>query len=552
MKRLVVLTLAVVALVGTMAPGVFAQAPPPAAPPLTFNINGFLDTITSASWNLRDVNFTRPGDTEWYARNRGRFNIEGRAGNAVVVWGIEIDSTWGQVSGTDNNLAGQTTFNNQQRSGTTSAFDLNTDVQASVETKWLFAEFDMPLTPFATRVRVGAQPYAVTYKICALACSDFAGVDLTTTWSPNIKSHITFAQIEEELTGPSTGGLGATGFNRGDDFAIIASVEVSPFKGLDIRPIYSYAWFQGATSTAARSVVSNGATLGTVGFGSRIAGCSAGSPALVGANLVGPGLVNNGVACPGAATNEEQRHTVGVDLRWRSGPFSLDPTFLYQFGHRDTDNPFPDSATKLTREADISAFLFDVRGGWRLGPLLMEMRYMYTTGNRPKDQLSKEVNYYQPVTGDTGWWSDGWGNIFALGIDYFNGAFRTLGTGIGLDRYGRQQVGFKATYSVTPQLDFYALGSPMWTARSVDTDGTFSTATMNCRPSDCKGDESYVGTEANLGMTWRFAPGLTLDLVGAYLFAGSALDTTEIIGGVATKRDSKDVYTGAARLRVAF
>jgi hypothetical protein len=75
---------------------------------------------------------------------------------------------------------------------------------------------------------------------------------------------------------------------------------------------------------------------------------------------------------------------------------------------------------------------------------------------------------------------------------------------------------------------------------------------MNCRPSDCKGDESYVGTEANLGMTWRFAPGLTLDLVGAYLFAGSALDTTEIIGGVATKRDAKDVYTGAARLRVAF
>jgi hypothetical protein len=182
----------------------------------------------------------------------------------------------------------------------------------------------------------------------------------------------------------------------------------------------------------------------------------------------------------------------------------------------------------------------------------MEMRYMYTTGNRPKDQLSKEVNYYQPVTGDTGWWSDGWGNIFALGIDYFNGAFRTLGTGIGLDRYGRQQVAGKLTYSVTPQLDFYLLGSPMWTARSVDTDGTFSSTQMNCRPSDCKGDESYVGTEANLGMTWRFAPGLTLDLVGAYLFAGSALDTTEIIGGVATKRDAKDVYTGAARLRVAF
>ena len=66
-------------------------------PPLTFNINGFLDTITSASHNLRDLNFTRVGDKEWYARNRGRINIEGRAGTAVFVWGIEIDTTWGQV-----------------------------------------------------------------------------------------------------------------------------------------------------------------------------------------------------------------------------------------------------------------------------------------------------------------------------------------------------------------------------------------------------------------------------------------------------------------------
>jgi len=535
MRKLLVVTLALVALIGTMAPGAFAQ-PAAAPPPLTFNINGFLDTITSASHNLRDANFTRVGDKEWYARNRGRINIEGRAGTAVFVWGIEIDTTWGQTSATDNNLSGQVAATNQQRAGASSGFDLNTDVQGSVETKWLFAEFDAPLIPFATRVRLGAQPYSVTYKICALACSDFAGLNLSTTWSSNVKSHITFAQIEEELTGPSTGGTGPTGFNRGDDFAFIASVEVTPFKGLDIRPIYSYAWFQGATSAAARQATSNGATLGAVGFGSRIAGCSPGSAA----------------GCVGAATNEEHRHTLGIDTRWRSGPFSVEPTFLYQFGTRDTDNPFPGSATQLTREADISAFLFDVKTGWRIGPALIEFRYMYTTGNRPKDQLSREVNYYQPVTGDTGWWSDGWGNITALGIDYFNGAIRGLGNNISLDRYGRQQFALKGTYSFTPQLDAYALVTPVWTARSVDTDGTFAAGTINCRPSDCKGDSAYVGTEANIGTTWRFAPGLTFDLVGAYLFAGDALDTTEIVGGVANKRDAKDVYTVAARLRLSF
>ncbi len=548
MRKLLVVTLALVALIGTMAPGVFAQ--PAAAPPLTFNINGFLDTITSASHNLRDANFTRVGDKEWYARNRGRINIEGRAGTAVFVWGIEIDTAWGQTSGTDNNLAGQG-GNNQQRAATTSGFDLNTDTQGSVETKWLFAEFDAPLSPFKTRVRLGAQPYGaeVSYKICAIACGDFAGLNLATTWSPNVKSHLTFVQIEEEVTGASTGGTGLTGFNRGDDFAFLLSMEITPFKGLDIRPIYSYAWYQGATSTSSRQVVSGGVTGGTTTYVSRIAGGCAAAAATC-------GLV---AATPGSPTNEEHRHTLGVDLRWRSGPFSVEPTFMYQFGTRDTDNPFGTVATaagvqgsKLTEEADISAFLFDVKTGWRIGPALLEFRYMYTSGNRPKDQLIKNVNYYMPVQNDTGWWSDGWGNITALGIDYFNGSVRGLGQNIGLDRYGRQQFGLKGTYSFTPQLDAYALVMPVWTARSVDTDGTFSAAVMNCRPSDCKGDSAYVGTEANIGTTWRFAPGLTFDLVGAYLFAGDALDTTEIINGSAVRRDAKDVYTVAARLRLSF
>src|SRR4029453_15559147 len=137
---------------------------------------------------------------------------------------------------------------------------------------------------------------------------------------------------------------------------------------------------------------------------------------------------------------------------------------------------------ELHKEGDISGFLFDVKAGWRIGPALIEFRGMYTSGNRPKDQLSKDVNYYQPITGDTGWWSDGWGNITALGIDYFNGAIKGMGNNISIDRYGRQQFGLKATYSFTPQLDVYALAMPVWTARSVDTDGTFSAAGDNSRP----------------------------------------------------------------------
>lgn len=546
MRRIFVLALAVIGLVGMIAPGAYAQAP--AAPAPTFSITGFIDTVTSASHNLRDTNFTRVGDKEWYTRNRGRFDITGKVGTAIAVLGIEIDAAWGQVSATDNNLAGQVAAANQQRAGTTSAFDINTDVQGNFETKWLYVEYDVPLIPFPTRMRIGAQPFATTYKLATLATGDFPGVNLDTTWSPNVKSHFTFVQIEEELTGTSTGGTGSTGFVRGDDFAIIASVEVTPMKGLDIRPIYSVAWLQGAT---------HGNTRVTVG----------GLPVYAGGTGT-PTFAAKGIGAGGEATHEEWRHTIGVDARYRSGPLSIEPTFFYQFGTRDTDNPFSTAGTgassaNLITTADISAWLFDLKAGYRVGPLLLELRYMYTSGNRPMDQLNKDVNYFQPIDTDTSYGADGWGNIWALGIDYFNGAIRTMGTGIGLDRYGRQQFGLKATYSVTPALDLYTLAMPAWTAKAVDTDGTWNTGAINCaahsansaaqpRGAGCRGDSSYIGTEADLGLTWRFAPGLTFDLVGAYLFAGGALDTSQVINGVLEHRDSRDVYTGVARVRFSF
>ena len=131
-----------------------------------------------------------------------------------------------------------------------------------------------------------------------------------------------------------------------------------------------------------------------------------------------------------------------------------------------------------------------------------------------------------PISTDTGFGADGWGAISALGVDYFNGAIRTLGTGIGWDRYGRGQVGAKATYSFTPALDAYVVGSGLWTAKSVDTDEAFADVPLTAGATggnlfqsvlvpdgrDPDGDENYLGTEVTAGLTWRFAPGLTLDL----------------------------------------
>jgi hypothetical protein len=42
------------------------------------------------------------------------------------------------------------------------------------------------------------------------------------------------------------------------------------------------------------------------------------------------------------------------------------------------------------------------------------------------------------------------------------------------------------------------------------------------------------------------------DLAGYYLFAGSALDMTEQLNGNAVKRDARDGYYAAARVRLSF
>ena len=129
---------------------------------------------------------------------------------------------------------------------------------------------------------------------------------------------------------------------------------------------------------------------------------------------------------------------MGLDARLRLGPFSLDPTLMYQFGNRDVVVPgvaggactaangpnclagasgkTPGSVAK----ADISAWLFDVRAGFQIGPLLIEGLYMFTSGNKAQDTTLNNVYYFQPLSTDTGYLAD-WGTqLSSLGLDYFS------------------------------------------------------------------------------------------------------------------------------------
>jgi hypothetical protein len=552
-----------------LATPVFAQAPTPKV-----TLSGLFDQVTSMGRNFYDGNFARNSDTEWYARTRFRPDFEFAVGRVKAVLGLEIDLMYGQAGANDGGFPGNNTGLpggasplapiNGTKVNTNGALDLNTDVGGMIEVKWIYTEFPLtgqdsllPFIPVETMARAGGQPFGTmaTYKLAAFAASDFAGLSTVTTFAPNIRLNLGYVIAEDQLAGANRG-LPSTKTGRGEDYALIVSPEYTPFKGLDLKPLYSWFHADGVTSIASRRNLVNVRTVGGVlGNGTSMAP-PAGPPAA------------------GSPAYHEDRHTIGMDARWRLGAFGLDPTIMYQWGRMDSqafdDGPGAPGTTSKKVTADLNAIFVDIIGSYQLGPVLLEARWNYATGNKARDNLAKGIRYFQPLSTD-GIYYAGWAQIMALGVDYFNGvSMGEMGRYMGYDRYGRNQVGVRATYTVVPPLSFYAVVSPTWTAEKVDTDtnstllpgavGLTVARTTVSANSWVKGNSNYIGTEANLGMTWRFSANAAFDLVGGYLFAGDALDTAECINGTAPlcsaanvrKKSAQDAYTAAARVRLAF
>jgi hypothetical protein len=559
MRRSVLTAVLAFVILAMLAPPVFAQAPAgPPAPKVT--ITGTFDQITAAGKNVYDGNFSRDNDREWYARTRFRPDFEFAVGRTKAVLGIELDLNYGQTGSNDGGFPGNS-------AGTACGFvggckgagsaggglDINTDVAGLFEIKWIYTEFDLtgkdsllPFIPILTVARAGGQPFATiaNYKVY-YANGDFAGLDLYSTFTPEIKNHLAWVDVEDQLAGGNRA-LATARTNRGKDWAIIESPEITPFKGLDLKPMYSYFHADGLTAGAARRNASNPRTVG--GSMNVAAAVGGGAPA-------------------GDAADHENRHTVGLDARWRLGPFGLDPTVSYQWGNYETQ-AVRTNGTVGQVKGHASAWFFDVIGSFQLGPLLLEGRPMYTTGNKARDNLSLSKRYYEPLDLDTGYFSGGWLGILGLGVDYFNGgggANQGMDTNIGYDRYGRAQFALRATYSITPALSVYGVAAPTWTAEKVDTNSgcpqplNVANSALGCPARVAvadkgfvEGDHRYIGTEVNGGFTWRFAPNTAFDLAGYYLVAGGALKTGELLNGVVTKRDQNDGYYAAARVRLSF
>src|SRR5437870_11594166 len=435
MKRTLVPVLLAQVFLAILVSSVFAQAP---APKVT--ITGLFDQVTTAGRNFYDGNYGRDNDREWYARTRFRPDFTFEVGRTRAVLGLEIDLMYGQGGANDGGFPGNNTrapggFFGGTKAATTGGLDLNTDVGGMIEIKWAYTEFDLtgknsllPFIPFMTVARVGAQPFAniATHKVY-YASGDFAGLSLDTTFTSELRNHLAFVIVEDQLAGGNRS-IATARTSRGEDYAFILSPEINLMKGLDLKPLYSWFHADGVTSFTARRNATNVRTV------------SAGGADSGGMNSAG---AQGGGNAAGDSTSHEDRHTIGLDGRWRVGSFGLDPTIAYQTGTYDTQAQRSNGQiARVTGE--IAAWLFDILGSYQLGPLLLEARGLYSTGNKARDNLSLSKHYFEPLDTDTLFWI-GWGSFFALGaVDYFTccaGASRVMSTQRRYDRYGRAQLG---------------------------------------------------------------------------------------------------------------
>src|SRR5215467_8361889 len=245
MRRMLVLSLALLALLGFVAPpDVFAQA---AAPTPKATITGFIDNVGTWTQNMSssDLNLNRNRDHQTYGRTRGRFDIVGDVGEAKGVFGFEIDAYWGQTGFIDSNqgpgcvgasfggvVCGAT------GNGAESSFDLNTDTQGSLQVKWLYTEFPLPLVPIPVIVRLGAQPFATaaSYKLATYANGDFAGINLYATHSPTLKAQFTYVAIDENVLGKGASGVFLANTGSIQNKCITSTASVQPGTGVSTPP----------------------------------------------------------------------------------------------------------------------------------------------------------------------------------------------------------------------------------------------------------------------------------------------------------------------------
>ena len=550
-RSLVGLLAGLVSIAVPVSPG-FAQAPAP-----TVTINGLVDFVTTAYRNWTQFSGapgapdpTTGGKPGWYSRERGVFTLTGEVGRVKGVWAIELDFTNGAGNFNASSQPGSLTTVGKAQNGTSANFDLDTDVQGALETKWLYLETPvtgpgslLPFIPVTTIARLGGQPFrGHDYKFGILASGDFAGVTLETAWTPSLRSTVTFVQIGEALDR-------GIALNQKEQIALIASLEADLWKGLTVKPTYAYARYHGGNCGTTN--------LGTEAYGGYDPNTNCPAAAVT---VAGESIARGSVDVPPGVGRHITRHYLGGDVRWVLGPFTIQPTFIYLLGQQEVaprGSQLGGPRAGRVNDVDVRSFITDTIVGFRTGPLNIESRIMYTPGTAANHDIQNGgggvIRADQPI--DTGFaYMNAWTEIWVGSVDY-TASFLAPRNAVILraspsyDKYGRVFAALAADYALTPAVTVRGITNLSWTDSAVDTKGVYLNGIL---PSGIVtpgnpfrgGKERYLGNEWAVGCTYRFAPNMVFDFAAAYLFTGHALDIHSA--------EARDVYKVSGRFRVTF
>jgi hypothetical protein len=428
-------------------------------------------------------------------------------------------------------------FTNGQSSvaapGNSSSFDLDTDVAGFTETKWLYvqtpltgADSILPFIPVASVIRGGAQPFrGHEYKFGLIAGGDFGGVAVETKWTPNVSSTLTWVAVREALFRTVS-----TTARQAESYALLASAEVAPMKGLLVKPTWAYKNGDGGNSGS-----------GALGYEAK------------------DGFAYTVVGTPNS--HKTHVHTIGAEAKWTMAAFRFEPSIFWQLG---TQGIAPIRVNNQVKNAvDVRSWIFDGIAGYRLGPLDLSTRFMYTPGQETQHIITNgsDIGYFQTPVNSAFAYMAGWTEIQTSQVEYNNALITgcggcTLRQNPSFDKYGRIMWAVKGDYALTPALNFYAIVNASWTDKDVDkTQIVGATGSVASRRGEqIRGENDYLGTELDLGMTWRFAPNVALDLVWAYMWTGSAFDqsTNATNQNAGVVNSAKDVYKAISRIRFTF
>ncbi|RPH50887.1 MAG: hypothetical protein EHM85_08690 [Desulfobacteraceae bacterium] len=233
------------------------------------------------------------------------------------------------------------------------------------------------------------------------------------------------------------------------------------------------------------------------------------------------GFAFSTVAPAYAATsfNNINAHVFGLDFDGKFGAASMWFTGIMQTGSSQATGAAASAGLAPGTEIDLAGYLLALGGKFDLGKADIHGQAFLATGDKAVNPLAdKEAGAFLTTNSTYYYWAE------ILGRGIFDQQDPVGSTGFRVSNILAANLGAKFM-----PMDKLSITADLWWAK-LDEENAFN--------------EDELGIEADVVVSYKLVEGLTLDVVGAWLFAGDAVS--------ADGKNDKDPYEFGTRLSLSF